>query len=59
MKSQHLLLVVHVNLDLLGGFGVRNGIAVADFDFGTVFATGTQEGANDAVLVGGAANGVI
>lgn len=59
MESEHLFLVVHVDFDLLGGFGVGDGVAVADLDFGAVFAAHTEEGADDAVLVGGAAGGVV
>lgn len=36
VKLEHALLVVHVDLDLLGGFGVWDGIAVADLDFGAI-----------------------
>lgn len=59
VQGQHLLLVVHVDLDLLGRLRVRHGIAVADLDLGAVFAAGAQESADDAVLVGGTAQGVI
>jgi hypothetical protein len=59
VKGQHLLLVVHVDLDLLGGLSVGDGIAVADLDFGTVFAARAEEGADDALLVGGPTEGVI
>jgi hypothetical protein len=59
MQGQHLLLVVHVDLDLLGRLGVGDGIAVADLDLGAVFAAGSQKGADDALLVGGAAEGVV
>lgn len=59
VEGQHLLLVVHVDLDLLGGFGVGDGVAVADLDFGAILAAGAEEGADDALLVGGAAEGVV
>jgi hypothetical protein len=59
VQGQHLLLVVHVDLDLLGRLGVGDGIAVADLDLGAVFAAGSQQGADDALLVGGAAEGVV
>lgn len=59
VQGEHLLLVVHVDLDLLGRLGVGDGIAVADLDFGAVFAAGAEEGADDAFLLGGAAEGVV
>jgi hypothetical protein len=59
VKSKHLLLIVHVYLDLLGGFGVRDGVAVADLDFGAIFAAGSEKGANNTFLVSGAAEGVV
>jgi hypothetical protein len=59
VQGQHLLLVVHVDLDLLGRLGVGDGIAVADLDFGAVFAAGAEQGANDAFLLSGAAEGVV
>lgn len=37
VEFEHALLVVHVHFDLFGGFGVGDGIAVADIDFGAVF----------------------
>lgn len=40
VQLQHLLLVVHVDLDLLGRLRVRHGIAVADLDLGAVLAAG-------------------
>ena len=52
VEGQHLLLIVHVDLDLLGSFCVGDGIAVANFDFGAVFAARTEEGTDDALLVG-------
>lgn len=59
MQGQHLLLVVHVYLDLLGCLCVGDGIAVADLDLGAVFAAGSEQRANDALLVGGAAEGMV
>tara|TARA_R110002003_G_scaffold46_10_gene3806 strand:+ start:15359 stop:15529 length:171 start_codon:yes stop_codon:yes gene_type:complete len=54
-----LLLIVHVYLDLLGGFGVGDGVAVADLDFGAILAAGSEKGANNTFLVSGAAEGVV
>lgn len=59
VQGQHLLLVVHVDFDLLGGLGVGDGIAIADFDLGAIFAAGSEECANNAFLVGWAAEGVV
>ena len=59
VEGEHLLLIVHVYLDLLGGFRVRDGVAVADLDFGAIFAAGTEQSANDAFLVDGAAERVV
>ena len=59
VEGEHLFLVLHVDLDLLGGLGVGDGVAVADLDFGAIFAARAEEGANDAFLVGGATEGVI
>jgi hypothetical protein len=59
VQGEHLLLVVHVDLDLLGRLGVGDGIAVADLDLGAVFAAGTEQGANDTFLFGGAAEGMV
>lgn len=59
VQGEHLLLVVHVDLDLLGRLGVGDGIAVADLDFGAIFAAGAEEGADDALLVGRAAQRVV
>jgi hypothetical protein len=38
---------------------MRDGVAVADLDFGTIFAAGAEQRADDALLVGGSAEGVI
>jgi hypothetical protein len=38
---------------------VGDGIAVADLDFGAIFAAGAQKGADDAFLVGGTTERVI
>lgn len=59
VQGEHLLLVVHVDLDLLLRLGVGDGIAVADLNLGAVFAAGAEQGADDALLVGGAAKGVV
>lgn len=59
VEGEHALLVVHVDLNLLGRLGVGDGIAIPDFDFGAVFAAGAEEGTDDALLVGGAAEGVV
>jgi 3-dehydroquinate synthase class II len=59
VEGEHLLLVVHVDLDLLGRLGMGDGIAVADLDLGAVFAAGAEEGANNTFLLGGAAEGVV
>ena len=59
VQSEHLLLVVHVDLDLLGRLGVGDGIAVADFDLSAVFAAGSEECADNALLVGRAAERVV
>jgi hypothetical protein len=59
VQGEHLLLVVHVDLDLLGRLGVGDGIAVADLDLGAVFAAGAEEGADDAFLLGRTAEGVV
>jgi hypothetical protein len=59
VQGEHLLLVVHVDLDLLGRLGVGDGVAVADLDLSAVFAAGAEEGADDALLVGGAAQRVV
>jgi hypothetical protein len=36
-----------------------DGVAVADLDFGTIFAAGAEQRADDALLVGGSAEGVV
>ena len=59
VEGKHLLLVVHVDLDLLGRLGVGDSIAVADLNLSAVFAAGAEEGTNDAFLVGGAAEGMV
>jgi 3-dehydroquinate synthase class II len=59
VEREHLLLVVHIYLDLLGILGVGDGVAVADLDFGTILAAGSEKSANDAFLVGGAAERVV
>jgi hypothetical protein len=59
VEGKHLLLVVHIDLNLLGGLSVGDGIAVADLDLSAVFAAGAEEGANDAFLLSGAAEGVV
>ena len=59
MQREHLLLVVHIDFDLLHRFGVADGEAIADFDLGAIFAAGAEEGADDAFLVGVAAKGVV
>ena len=38
MEGEHLLLIVHVHFDLLGGFRVAYGETIANFDFRTIFA---------------------
>lgn len=59
VQLQHLLLVVHVDLDLLLGLGVGDGVAVADLDFGAILAADSEQGADDALLVGIAAQRVV
>jgi hypothetical protein len=59
VERKHLFLVVHVYLDLLGILGMGDGIAVADLDLGAILAAGSEESANDAFLVGGAAERVV
>lgn len=59
VEGEHLLLVIHVDLDLLGGFRVGDSVAVADLDFGAIFAAGAEESANYTFLVGGAAERVV
>ena len=59
VQGEHLLLVVHVDLDLLGRLGVGDGIAVTDFNLGAVFAAGSEQSADNALLVGGTAEGVV
>lgn len=59
VQRQHVLLVVHVDLDLLGRLRVRNGVAVADFDLGAIFATDAQQRADYTLLVGVATEGVV
>lgn len=59
VQLQHLLLVVHVDLDLLLGLGVGDGVAVADLDLGAILAADTEQGADDALLVGVAAQRVV
>jgi hypothetical protein len=59
VERKHLLLVVHVHLDLLSILGMGDGVAVADLDLGAIFAAGSEESANNAFLVGGAAERVV
>lgn len=59
MKSEHLLLVVHVDFDLLGSLGMRYSIAVADFDFCPVFTARSEESSDNAFLVGWSAQRMI
>jgi hypothetical protein len=59
VQSKHLLLVVHVDLDLLGRLGVGDSVTVADLDFGAIFTAGSEKSTNDALLVGGAAERVV
>ena len=54
-----MLLIFHVNFDLLGSFGVSDGEAVADLDFLAIFAADTEQGADYALLVGIAAERVV
>jgi hypothetical protein len=44
---------------LFSGLGVRDGIAIADLDFGAIFAAGAEEGADYALLVFGPAERVV
>lgn len=46
-QGQHVLLVFHIYLDLVLLFGVGDGKARADFDFGAIFGAGADEGADD------------
>jgi hypothetical protein len=59
VEGKHLLLVVHIDFNLLGCLGMGDGIAVADLDFCAIFAAGAEEGADDAFLFGGTAEGVV
>ena len=59
VELQHALLVVHVDLDLLGGLGVGHGVAVLDLDLGAILRARTQEGSNHALLVCGPPAGVV
>jgi hypothetical protein len=54
-----LLLVVHVYFDLLGSFGVWDSIAIPYLDFSAILAADSEEGANNALLIGVSAEGVI
>jgi hypothetical protein len=54
-----LFLILHVDLDLVGGLGVADGKTASDFDFGAIFTSGAQQRANNTVLVGVAAEGVV
>jgi hypothetical protein len=59
VQLQHLLLVVHVDLDLLLGFGVGHGVAVANLDLGAIFRAHTEQSSNDALLILGPAERVV
>lgn len=59
VQRQHLLLVVHIYLDLLGRLSVGDGIAVADFDLGAILTAGAEKCSYHAFLVGGAAQRVV
>lgn len=59
VQRQHLLLVVHVDLDLLLRLRVRHGVAVADLNFGAILAAYTQQSSDDALLFGIAAKRVV
>ena len=52
-------MVVHVYFNLLLRFGVADGEAIADFDFLAFFAADAEKGADYALLVGVAAEGVV
>jgi len=51
MESQHSLLIVHVYFNLFCGFRMWDGVAIADLDFASIFASCSQEGADDAFLI--------
>ena len=59
VEGEHLLLVVHVDLDLLGRLGVGDGIAVADLDLGAVLRSYSEQGSDHALLVGGSSQRVV
>lgn len=59
LHRKHGFLVLHVHFDLLCGFGVRDGVAVLDGDFGAIVAACAEQGADYAVLVFGASEGVV
>lgn len=59
VQLQHALLVVHVDLDLLGGLGVGHGVAVLDLDLGAILRPRAQKGSDNALLVCGSPAGVV
>lgn len=46
-EGEHVLLVLDIDLDLILLLGVGDGEARADLDFGAIFGTGANEGADD------------
>lgn len=51
VQLEHALLVVHIHLDLLGSLCVGHGVAVANLDFGAIFASRSEKCANNALLL--------
>lgn len=59
MQGEHLLLVVHIDFDLLLGFSMTNREAVSYLDFLPIFTADAEEGADYTFLVCVTAKGVI
>ena len=59
VQGEHLLLVVHVDLDLLLRLGVGHGVAVPDLDLGSIVRAYAEEGSDDTFLVGGPSERVV
>lgn len=60
VQGEHALLVLHVDFDLVGGFGVADCEGGVNGDAGVVAVrSGAEKGADDTGLVGRSAHGVV
>lgn len=59
MQREHLLLVLHVHLNLVCRLCVSDSEGAADFHLGSIFRSRSKQGSDDTLLVGVATEGMV